>query len=106
MESVQDNSVMIVGDVLALCICSTGLLEPVVYTIGRYVRALSVPAGSKAFSGKARRVAGLYVSREKITENEAGCLTSINAKKGCVSGHWQFRGRTGRRNTSSGEIYI
>ena len=65
MESVQDNSVMIVGTVLALCVCSTGLSESVVYTIGRYVRARSVPAGSKAFSSKARRGAGLYVSREK-----------------------------------------
>ncbi|UWX57175.1 SAM-dependent methyltransferase [Chlorobaculum sp. MV4-Y] len=32
--------------------CSTGLPEPVVYTIGRYVRVRNVPAGSKAFSGK------------------------------------------------------
>jgi uroporphyrin-III C-methyltransferase len=33
--------------------CLTGLLEPVVYTIGRYVRVRNVPVSSKEFSVKA-----------------------------------------------------
>ena len=38
--------------------CSTGLPEPVVYTIGRYVRARNVPAGSKELFIKVAESAG------------------------------------------------
>jgi uroporphyrin-III C-methyltransferase len=38
--------------------CSTGLPEPVVYTIGRYVRARNVPAGSQELFVKVAESAG------------------------------------------------